>query len=180
MLTSQSPRAVLVVAYHLARRTLPDHSCKCSRHDFTLAQLFACLVLREFFHLSYRRAEALLNDSPQWLADIGLSHAPDHNTPWRAFESLLVSHRCTRMMDLLAGLFDKAKLLGVRHKPLTIDSTCYEERHRSRHYDRRCRRMSDGTDAERPVPGEKQSTPPVRQASVTCPSWRWRWTATRT
>src|SRR3954469_1323924 len=105
MLTSRSPRKVLVVAYHLARRTLPKHSCKFSRHDFALAQLFACLVVREFFGLSFRRAEALLNDSPQWLADIGLSHAPDHNTLWRAFDALLSSRRCSGMLDLLAQLF---------------------------------------------------------------------------
>jgi hypothetical protein len=77
------------VAHHLARRLLPEHSCKFSRHDFTLAQLFACLVVREFFGLSFRRAEALLNDSPAWLADIGLSHAPDHNTLWRAFDGAM-------------------------------------------------------------------------------------------
>ena len=76
------------VAHHLARRLLPQHSCKFSRHDFTLAQLFACLVVRELFGgLSFRRAEALLIDSPAWLADIGLARAPDHNTLWRAFQS---------------------------------------------------------------------------------------------
>lgn len=63
---------VVGVAYHLARRLLPAHSGKFSRQDFTLAQLFACLVVREFFGLSFRRTEALLADSPQWLADIGL------------------------------------------------------------------------------------------------------------
>src|SRR5215207_5083791 len=93
MLTCKSPRTVMRVAYHLARRLLPEHSCKFSRHDFTLAQLFACLVVREFFDLSYRRAEA--------------------------------------------------QLLTVRHRPLAIDSTCFEQRHRSMHYDRRCRRMND-------------------------------------
>ena len=129
------------VAYHLARQLLPDHTCKCSRHDFTLAQLFACLVVREFFGLSFRRTEALLNDAPQWLADIGLKKAPDHNTLWRAFESLLSARRCGRMLDLLAQLFAQARLLTLRHKPLAIDSTCYEQHHRSRHYDRRCRRM---------------------------------------
>ena len=135
------------VAYHLARRLLPEHSCKFSRHDFTLAQLFACLVMREFFDLSYRRAEALLIDSPQWLADIGLSKAPDHNTLWRAFDALLASRRCTRMLDLLAELFAQAGLLSVHVDPLAADSTCYEQRHRSRHYDYRCRRMAlDGVD----------------------------------
>jgi hypothetical protein len=134
---------VMRVAYHLARTTLPEHSCKFSRHDFTLAQLFACLVLREFFGLSFRRAQALLADSPAWLADIGLAKAPDHNTLWRAFDSLLAGRRCRRMLDLLAELFAKAKLLTLPRRPLAIDSTCFEQHHRSAHYDRRCRHMSE-------------------------------------
>ena len=142
MLTSRSPRKVLVVAYHLARRTLPRHFCKFSRHDFTLAQLFACLVVREFFGLSFRRAEALLADSPAWLAEIGLRRAPDHNTLWRALEVLLARRHCGRMLDLLAELFAKARLLTLCRKPLAVDSTCFEQRHRSAHYDRRCRRMA--------------------------------------
>jgi hypothetical protein len=129
------------VAHHLARRLLPEHSCKFSRHDFTLAQLFACLVVREFFGLSFRRTEALLRDAPPWLADIGLAKAPDHNTLWRAFDALLTSRRCSDMLDLLAELFAEAKLLTLRRRPLAIDSTCYEQRHRSLHYDRRCRRI---------------------------------------
>ena len=131
------------VAYQLARKTLPKHSCKFSRQDFTLAQLFACLVVREFFGLSFRRAEALLADSPQWLAEIGLAKAPDHNTLWRALDALLAGRRCDRILDLLAELFAKADLLTLRRRPLAIDSTCFEQRHRSTHYDRRCRRMSD-------------------------------------
>jgi len=132
----------LVVAYQLACRTLPEHSCKFSRHDFTLAQLFACLVVREFFGLSFRRAEALLADAPAWLAEIGLRRAPDHNTLWRAMDALLARRRCQRMLDLLAQLFVKARLLALRYKPLAVDSTCFEPRHRSAHYDRRCRRMA--------------------------------------
>src|SRR5947199_4294587 len=124
MLTSRSPRTVLLVAHHLARRLLPKHSCKFSRHDFTLAQLFACLVVREFFGLSYRRAEALLADSPAWLIEIGLTRVPDHNTLWRAFEALLATRRCTRMLDLLVELFAEANLLMLPGKPLTLDSTC--------------------------------------------------------
>jgi hypothetical protein len=59
MRTSHSPRTVTCAAYHLARRTLPGHACTFSRHDFTLAQLFACLIVPDFFGLSYRRTEAL-------------------------------------------------------------------------------------------------------------------------
>lgn len=131
------------VACELGRRCLPDHTSRFSRRDFTLPQLFACLVIREFFGLSYRRAEALLADSPLWLADIGLARAPDHNTLWRASEALLAGRRCSRMLDLLVELCAEARLLAVTRrrwgKPLAIDSTCYEQRHRSEHYDRRCR-----------------------------------------
>jgi hypothetical protein len=91
--------------------------------------------------LSYRKAEKLLRDSPDWLRDIGMSKAPDHNTLWRAFGVLVQTKRVNRMLDLLANLFKEARLLRLSKKPLTIDSTCYERRHRSRHYDRVCRKM---------------------------------------
>ena len=138
------------VAYALGRRCLPDHTSRFSRRDFTLPQLFACLVVRELFGLSYRRAEALLADAPAWLADVGLRKAPDHNTLWRAAAALVSGRRTGRMLDLLAELFAAAKLLASArrrggkgpHKPLAIDSTCYEQRHRSRHYDRRCRHLA--------------------------------------
>jgi hypothetical protein len=65
----------------LGREVLPKYFSAFSRHDgFTKPQLFACLVLREHQKKSYRGIEALLVDSPSWLADIGLPRAPDHNT----------------------------------------------------------------------------------------------------
>jgi len=141
MRTGHSPRKVFFVAHYLACRLLPEHACKFSRHDFTLAQLFACLAVREFFGLSYRRTEALLIDSPTWLADVGMARAPDHNTMWRAFDRLLSMKRCHRLLDLIVRLFARSGLLTLRRKPMAIDSTCLERHHRSAHYDRRCRRM---------------------------------------
>ena len=129
------------VAYGLARRVLPDCTSKFSRQDFTLPQLFACLVVREMLRLSYRRTEVLLRDCLAWLADIGLSKPPDHNTLWRAFGVLCTRHRLNRMLDLQAQLFREARRLQLHRKPLAADSTCYERHHRSRHYERRCRRM---------------------------------------
>ena len=133
---------VLCTAYRLAQRLFPAYAGKFSRHDFTLAQLFACLVLREFYNLSYRRTERLLGDSPQWLAEIGLSVAPDHNTLWRAFGLILKGRQVNRLLDVLALRFAQAGLLRLSQKPLAMDSTCFEQRHRSAHYDRRCRRMA--------------------------------------
>jgi Transposase DDE domain/Transposase domain (DUF772) len=137
---------ILRVAYSVACKVWPPHTHRFSRHDFTLPQLFACLVVREMLGLSYRKAEALLRDSPDWLAEIGLSQAPDHNSLWRALGVLITRYRVNRMFDLLGERFDQAGELQLSRKPLTIDSTCYERHHRSRHYERVCRKraMSEG------------------------------------
>src|SRR5947208_16533031 len=88
MLTCQSPRKVMRAAFFLARQTLPNYSSKFSRHDFTLPQLFACLVVKEHQRKSYRQAEALLRDAPQWCREIGMKTTPDPNTLCRAFHVL--------------------------------------------------------------------------------------------
>lgn len=145
METSRSPWMVFSEAHALALRVWPaQYASECSRHDFTLPQLFACLVLRELLKLSYRKTEGLLRDSPSWLAAIEMNRAPDHNTLWRAFHELVQTRRVNRMLDLMATLFTQAQLLQRLDSvsPLTIDSTCYEERHRSRHYERVCRKMN--------------------------------------
>jgi hypothetical protein len=128
-------------AYGLARGALPNYTSKFSRQEFTLPQLFACLVVRETERKSYRETEVFLRDSPAWLADIDLRQAPDHSTLWHAFGVLCTLRRLNRMLDIQAQLFQEAKQLRLREKPLVIDSTHYERQHRSRHYERRCQRM---------------------------------------
>jgi hypothetical protein len=141
METCRSPLELLHRGYELGRRVWPGHAHRFSRHDFTRAQLFACLVVRESLGLSYRKAEAFLIDVPDWLASIGMTRAPDHNTLWRAFAALLASREIKRALDLMAQ-DDACELsAGLSLKPLAIDSTCYEPGHRSRHYDRVCRRL---------------------------------------
>jgi len=141
METCRSTLELMRRAHDLGRRVWPGFAGRFSRRDFTRAQLFACLVVREALRLSYRRAEAFLADVPQWLAEVGLARAPDHNTLWRAFASLLTKRGVARALDLMAADAAGELRAGLRAKPLTIDSTCYEPRHRSRHYDRACRKM---------------------------------------
>jgi hypothetical protein len=160
METSRSPWKVLRDSHEFALRVWPNlYSSPWSRHDFTLPQLFACLVVREQLSLSYRRAEALLRDSPHWLGVIGMARAPDHNTLWRAFALVAETRRVNRMLDLMAEAFAREGLLRALRSvnPLTIDSTCFEERHRSHHYDRVCRKMKlrdGGKYAEKDDPAE--------------------------
>lgn len=129
----------MLAAYHLARQSLPDRSSKFSRKDFTLPQLFACLVVKEQMRRSYRGAEALLRDSEAWLRDIGLRRAPDHNTLCRAAAFLLTKCRVDRLLDKVAQWAAVARMLSLSRDPLALDSTYFESRHVSRHYERRCR-----------------------------------------
>src|SRR5690349_6486523 len=129
---------VMRAAYALAQQALPEYSNKFSRHDYTLPQLFACLVVREHQRKSYRGAEALLRDSPDWLADVGLDKAPDHNTLCNAFGTIVDLRRTNKMLDVTAGWFTEARVLRLTaRKPLAADSTHFESRHVSRHYEHR-------------------------------------------
>src|SRR5438552_9088128 len=140
MLTSKSPRKVLRLAHELAQQVLPPYASHFSRKDFTRAQLFACLVLREHQRKSFRGVEALLIDSPAWLAEIGLSKAPDHNTLCRAFDSFMKPTLARSMLDLMAGMARRRRRLKRnRRKPVAMDSSLYESRHVSRHFERRRR-----------------------------------------
>ena len=62
--TSKSPRKVALEALAAARQALPSYGSRFSRHDFTLAQHFACLVLKSFFRTDYRGVSAILADWP--------------------------------------------------------------------------------------------------------------------
>jgi hypothetical protein len=129
----------MLLAWQLSRQVLPSYSSKFSRKDFTLPQLFACLVVREHQKKSYRGAEALLKDAPQWGHAIGMSKTPDHNTLCRAFHLLLEEHNAGKMLDVLARWLNLANALGLT---LAIDSSLYDTHYRSRHYEQRCRHYS--------------------------------------
>ena len=145
MITCKSPVAVMRTAYELGAALFDAHSHAFSRKDFTLPQLFACLVLREHQKKSYRGTEALLRDCSDLREAVGLSRAPDHNTMCRAFTHLVTPARMNRALDLQAAAA-KVKGLDVRGdsvKPAALDSTCFESRHVSRHFEKRQRQTAE-------------------------------------
>ena len=125
----------MLVAYHLAGAALPDHTSKFSRHDFTLPQLFACLCAKELMKRSYRQAEALLRDAPEWCRAIGMTKPPDHNTLCRAARVLLGRARTGRLLDAMARWAALARVLRLSTRPLAGDSSVYEPRHVSRYFE---------------------------------------------
>ena len=128
----------MLVAHHLAARILPRYTCKCSRHDFTLPQLFACLCCKELLGRTYRGAEAVLRDADHWCHAIGMSKVPDHNTLCNAAARLLKFRNVASLLDQVARWAEQARALGLSIKPFAGDSTHFETRHVSRHYERRC------------------------------------------
>jgi len=162
MLTCQSPRKVLRVAYRAASHVLPNYGSKFSRHDFTWPQLFACLVLREHQQKSYRGLEALLRDV-SWCQDIGMRKVPDHNTLCRAFHAIMSPGRVEKMLDLLGSLLRTCRAFGII---LAIDSTYFDTHHRSRHYEQRCRHFAshDPKTADARRAAAAQKTPKLAMA----------------
>jgi len=50
------------VAHDAAQAVVPGYRNKFSRHDFTLAQLFACLVVREMMNKGRKKGTSLITD----------------------------------------------------------------------------------------------------------------------
>jgi hypothetical protein len=132
-------------AFFLATHCLPNYRNPFSRHDFTLPQLFACLVIREHQKKSYRGVEELLRDCPDWLAEIGMTRAPDHNTLWSAFNHLAKPRVVNSMLDLQVQWAQQRKLIKGRIKLAALDSSMFESRHVSRHFEKRQRQSARET-----------------------------------
>jgi len=124
----------MMLAHYVGCEGLPEYTSPFSRHDFTLAQLFAVLVLREMLGLSYRGVEALLIDTPELCNAIRLRSVPDHATLCRAFKHINTKANLARMLERVIQLMHEET-----STTLAIDSTLYDTHHRSRHYERRCR-----------------------------------------
>lgn len=78
--TSKSPRMVVLQALATARAALPDYCSRFSHRDLTLAQHFACLVLKSFFRTDYRGIAAILDDLPDLCAELELKRVPYFTT----------------------------------------------------------------------------------------------------
>ena len=96
--TTKSPRRVLVFAYVIGGWALPAYAHRYSPKKFTQPQLFACLVLKEFLRLDYRKLSALLADCPDLCAAIDLECVPHYTTFQKAASRLLISRLARRTL----------------------------------------------------------------------------------
>ena len=124
--TTKSAIRLLAAAHELGRRTLRTYWNKRAPKKFTVPQLFACLVLKEFLKLDYRKLAALLEESPTWRESIGLKSVPHFSTFQKAAVRLLENRRVQRMLDQTVRMGQELSLLPKRSPLAAVDATGLE------------------------------------------------------
>lgn len=129
-----------MAAHAVGRQRLQNYWHKYSPKKFTVPQLFACLVLKEFLRLDYRKLAELLHDAPSLTASIGLKTIPHFSTFQKAAARLLVSRRAQRLLDETVEAAMRNGVMRRRVSLAAIDGTGFETRHISSYFVRRRQR----------------------------------------
>ena len=87
--TTKDPIALALAALKAGEAALPPYSHPKSPQKYTQAQLFAMLVLREFFRLDYRKLVTWLEQWSDLRDALGLKRVPHYSTLCYAADRLL-------------------------------------------------------------------------------------------
>jgi hypothetical protein len=137
--TSKSPRKVALAALAVGKEALPDYSHRFSPKVFTQAQLFVCLVLKQFFKTDYRGISAILADSPHLREAIGLKKTPHFTTIQKAGRRLLGNANVQRLLDVTVRRARprSRRKRRPRVRRGALDSSGFEAHHISHYFVRR-------------------------------------------
>jgi hypothetical protein len=127
----------LQYGYLVGLLTLRLYSCKYSRKTYNRPQLFACLVLKEFLRLDYRKVTALLRDSPDLAGVIELKSVPHFTTLQKAASRLLGFRPARRLLDQTIHVARWQRNLPATVPLTALDGTGLESHHASSYYVRR-------------------------------------------
>ncbi len=128
---------MLLAAYAVGRSELRDFSHRFSPQKFTQPQLFACLVLKEFLGLDYRKLAALLQDAPTLGHAIALERVPHFTTFQKAARRLLRSERAHRLLSETVRQATNRRIVARSVKLAALDGTGFETRHISAYFVKR-------------------------------------------
>lgn len=133
--TSKSPRRVALVALAVAKDALPAYSHRFSPKTFTQHQLFACLVLKQFFRTDYRGVVAILQEHSDLRKTLELKKVPHFTTIQKAGRRLLGNASAQRLLDATVV---RARPRGKRKRRPRVrrgalDASGFEA-HRCSHY----------------------------------------------
>ena len=78
--TTKNPIALARAEFEAGKEALPTYSCAKSPHKFTQPQLFAMLVLKQFFKLDYRGVTQWLGRWSELRQALELQRVPNYST----------------------------------------------------------------------------------------------------
>jgi len=135
--TSKSPKAVALVAYATAKRTLPLFSHLKSPKKFTQPQLVACLVLKEFFRTDYRGIMEILQDSYDLRKVLELEEVPHYTTLQKAARRFTTKKAIENLLHTTLATATDARMMKPTIALSAIDSTGLESHYTSSYFVRR-------------------------------------------
>jgi hypothetical protein len=107
--TTKNPIALARAALEAGKEALPDYSHPKSPHKYTQPQLFAILVLKQFFKLDYRGVVAWLSNWAELRESLELKRVPNYSTLCYAEGRILKKGALSAcMMQLLPSLGEVA------------------------------------------------------------------------
>jgi hypothetical protein len=118
------------LAYHIAQQTLPTYSHPKSRHDYTLPQRVACVLLKIYLNYTYRELEEWLLATDQVRQALELTRVPDHTTLYRTFAKLSQA-QWQQLNDALL------QHLQVKEATVAVDTTGFRNDTASAYYQSR-------------------------------------------
>jgi hypothetical protein len=137
--TSKSPRKVALVALQVGKDALAEFSHRFSPKVFTQPQLFACLVLKQFFRTDYRGLTQILADTPHLRQALGLKKTPHFTTLQKAARRLLRNAPAQRLLDATVARYRRGgrRKRRPRVRRAALDSSGFEAHHISHYFVRR-------------------------------------------
>jgi hypothetical protein len=127
----------LIFAYVTAKFALPMYAHRFSPKTYTQWQVFACLVLKEFLKLDYRKLAAVLSDTPDLCKAIELTEVPHFTTFQKAAQRLLRTPPARRLLDTTIHVGAAVGRIKRRVPLAALDGTGFESHHASSYYVRR-------------------------------------------
>lgn len=125
MTTSKSPLTVASVAYTAAKEALPMYGHKRFPHRFTLAQLAACLVLKEFFTTDYRGITEIIKDNSDLRKVLELTTVPHFTTLQKASHRLTSKRTIERLFTEILKIATQNKISKKSVALAALDGTGY-------------------------------------------------------
>jgi hypothetical protein len=146
-MSAQSWLRFVEMAHQAAKRCLSLYAHKFSPRCFTLPQLAACVLLKEYRQPDWRGIQALLELSPPLRQCLRLKAVPDYSTLWRFAQRWLDARRLGQLLEQVLQALDLAAgnvMVDATGLDPGRTSSCFMARQRQRRRRKRYVKISLG------------------------------------